>query len=98
MVETTSSDHNKNKKNKILQDDDESMNEVFEACIFNCTYIPLEQQLVDEQEDNMLNQKKKSNEINNKKWLDVVVTDSILEDDVVSMDERSLLDVHSSDS
>ena len=76
------------------KDEEESNKEVFEACIFNCSYA--EQQLEDEQEGNKLNRKMKVNDENQQ--LDVVVSDSVSEDGTCSMDDKSLLDYDSSNS
>ena len=77
------------------KDEEESNNEVFEACIFNCSYA--EQQLEDEEEGNKQNRRMKVNDDENQK-LDVVVSDSISEDGTCSMDDKSLLDYDSSNS
>lgn len=93
MVKSMNQRH-ENQLNK-RKDEEESNNEVFEACIFNCSYA--EQQLEDEEEGNKQNRRMKVNDDENQK-LDVVVSDSISEDGTCSMDDKSLLDYDSSNS
>ena len=93
MVKSMNQKH-ENQLNK-RKDEEESNNEVFEACIFNCSYA--EQQLEDEEEGNKQNRRMKVNDDENQK-LDVVVSDSISEDGTCSMDDKSLLDYDSSNS
>ncbi len=90
-------------QNNPQSNEDQDMNEFLEACIFNCTYVSIEKQLEDEQNGNKWNQSMiVDDDDNNVNVLDVVVSDSISDNDgtmtIYSMDEKSLLDVESSNS
>ena len=74
--------------------DDEVEEQVFEACIFNCSYA--EQQLEDEEKGSSINANKKKSKTDQK--VEVVVVDSISEEGTMSMDDKSLLDYDSSQS
>ncbi len=85
----------------IRKNDDDTEEQVLDACIFNCTYA---QQVVDDEEKGKKTKMDQGNamEINRRmknddQKLDVVVSDS-MSDGSISIDDRSLLDYDSSNS
>jgi hypothetical protein len=87
-----------NKKSKV--EVEEENEEVFEACIFNCTYV---QQQLDDEEATQKGRNSYSDGTmditkNGVQNMDVIVTDTISDDGTMSLDDKSLLDYDSSNS
>jgi hypothetical protein len=85
-----------NNKNIIDDEEDQAQEQVFEACLFNCTYV--EQQLEDEEKGSNIRIQHNTRQQEEGEKLDVVVSDSISEEGTMSMDDKSLLDYDSSNS